>query len=96
MMAAVNQSRNCSQTKVWQSLRTCLAPKDPDFEFWWQLTGYHLAHMVEAAGYTIERQYEILLFHYSWIVSYSMSHLAKISLVFNLIPDPPARTSARY
>ncbi|KAI1169931.1 aromatic prenyltransferase [Nemania sp. FL0916] len=54
--------------KVWESLRNCLSPGDPDTQFWWQLTGYHLAHMINAAGYPIERQYEILLFHYHWII----------------------------
>jgi hypothetical protein len=65
-------------TKVWQSLvKTCLPPQDRDWEFWWQHTGYHMASMVEAAGYSVERQYEILLFHYHWIVSPSRFPLAK-------------------
>ncbi|KAI1390512.1 aromatic prenyltransferase [Hypoxylon trugodes] len=56
-------------TKVWDSLVTrCLPLQDRDAEFWWQLTGYHMAHMLDAAGYTVERQYEVLLFHYLWIV----------------------------
>ncbi|KAI0904216.1 aromatic prenyltransferase [Ustulina deusta] len=67
-MATANHARREDQPKVWQSLGLCLAPKDYNVRFWWQLTGYHLAHMVDAAGYTIERQYEILLFHYHWII----------------------------
>ncbi|KAI1288308.1 aromatic prenyltransferase [Xylaria venustula] len=67
-MTGVNSIQNEGQPKVWQSLGLCLAPQDYNVRFWWQLTGYHLAHMVESAGYTIERQYEILLFHYHWIV----------------------------
>ncbi|KAJ8107192.1 hypothetical protein ONZ43_g6811 [Nemania bipapillata] len=54
--------------KVWQSLKTCLSPRDDDAQFWWRLTGYQLAHMVDAAGYTVERQYEILLFHYHLVI----------------------------
>lgn len=61
--------QNQKPSKAWQSLvKTCLPPQDQDVEFWWQLTGYHLAKMIEAADYSIERQYEILLFHYHWIV----------------------------
>ncbi|KAI1810885.1 aromatic prenyltransferase [Poronia punctata] len=67
-MSKQGTHQNHPPTKVWQSLKTCLAPQDPDVEFWWQLTGYHLAHMVDAAAYPVERQYEILLFHYQWIV----------------------------
>ncbi|CAN8095471.1 unnamed protein product [Discula destructiva] len=56
---------------AWASLEeTCRSPHPHDrhIEFWWQLTGYQLAKMVDAAGYSVERQYEILLFHYQWIV----------------------------
>lgn len=56
--------------RVWQSLKKCLpSTKDENIDFWWHLTGYHLAVMVEAAGYSTEKQYEVLLFHYHWIVS---------------------------
>lgn len=66
-------------TKVWLSLvKTCLPPQDRDIEFWWQLTGYHLANMVEAAGYSVERQYEVLLFHYHWIVSIPLLRLSAV------------------
>jgi hypothetical protein len=56
-------------TKVWKSLLKCLPPGDSNVEFWWQLTGSRLAEVVGAADYSVERQYEILLFHYYWIVS---------------------------
>jgi hypothetical protein len=63
-------SPNSQPSKVWQSLvKSCLPPQNRDVEFWWHHTGYQLAKMIEAAGYTVERQYEILLFHYHWIVS---------------------------
>lgn len=57
--------------KVWHSLvKNCLPPAaNKDVEFWWRLTGYHLAVMINAAGYCTEKQYEALLFHYHWIVS---------------------------
>lgn len=56
-------------TQAWKSLLKCLPRGDSNVEFWWQLTGSLLAEVVEAADYTVARQYEILLFHYHWIVS---------------------------
>jgi hypothetical protein len=73
-MVKVSNQLSHKLPKVWQSLKTCLPPGDPDTQFWWQLTGYQLAHMVDAAGYTIERQFEILLFHYHWVVSRPAFH----------------------
>lgn len=55
--------------KVWNFLTRCLPVVDKDADFWWRLTGYHMAVMIEAAGYTPERQYEVLLFHHHFIVS---------------------------
>lgn len=68
-MAGVHRLEN--DTKVWKSLvETCLPlGLNRDVDFWWDLTGRHMAQMVAAAGYSVERQYEILLFHYHWIVS---------------------------
>ena len=43
--------------------------KTKDVEFRWRLTRYHLAAMIDAAGYSTEKQYEALPFHYHWIVS---------------------------
>ncbi|KAI8951011.1 aromatic prenyltransferase [Xylaria longipes] len=48
-MATITHQSN-DLPKVWQSLKTCLAPRDHDIRFWWQLTGYQLAHMDDAAG----------------------------------------------
>ncbi|KAI1503388.1 dimethylallyl tryptophan synthase GliD1, partial [Biscogniauxia marginata] len=68
-MAATNNSQvQRHLVTVWQSLNKCLPPQEPDIDFWWQLTGYHLANMVKEADYSIERQFETLLFHYHWIV----------------------------
>lgn len=70
--------------KVWNSLANTLpAPANKDVEFWWGITGYHLAVMIDQAGYSIERQYEVLLFHYQWIVS-----------IFICNDSPCARNSA--
>ncbi|KAI0469319.1 dimethylallyl tryptophan synthase GliD1 [Xylaria cf. heliscus] len=56
--------------KVWVSVSKCLPHRDPDSDYWWKLTGAHLATMLDAAGYELQRQYEALLFHYHWIVPY--------------------------
>lgn len=56
-------------TKVWQSLSLWLPQRNPDYDFWWGLTGPHLAIMLENAGYAPEKQFEMLLFHYNWSVS---------------------------
>ncbi|KAI1083649.1 dimethylallyl tryptophan synthase GliD1, partial [Whalleya microplaca] len=57
-------------TKVWLSLSQWLPARDPGSDYWWRLTGEHLATLLDAAGYSIERQYSALLFHYHWIVPY--------------------------
>ncbi|KAB8073971.1 tryptophan dimethylallyltransferase-domain-containing protein [Aspergillus leporis] len=65
------QSPTRSQsTQAWRALAQYLPPLDSDSNFWWQLSGRHLAALVEAAGYPIEKQYEALLFHYHWTVRY--------------------------
>ncbi|KAF3759925.1 dimethylallyl tryptophan synthase GliD1 [Cryphonectria parasitica EP155] len=59
-----------SPSQVWDKLSKLLPTREVDSEFWWQLTGRHLAILVDAAGYSLERQYEALLFHYHWAVSH--------------------------
>ncbi|ATY65187.1 dimethylallyl tryptophan synthase 1 [Cordyceps militaris] len=66
-MANVSKKSQMPPSKVWESLSLLLPSRDVDCDYWWQLTGQHLAHMVQAAGYSSERQYEVLLFHYYWI-----------------------------
>jgi hypothetical protein len=56
-------------TQAWRSLSRLLPSRDSDSDYWWGLTGRQLAFMVDAAGYSMERQYEALLFHYHWAVS---------------------------
>ncbi|KKY37358.1 putative dimethylallyl tryptophan synthase 1 [Diaporthe ampelina] len=53
-------------THAWQTLSQYLPPRDHDSDFWWNLTGRHLAGIVEAAGYSLDKQYEALLMHYHW------------------------------
>jgi len=63
-------SSEVASSDIWKSLSQVLPPfRDQDSEFWWRLTGKHLAALVEAAGYPVEQQYEALLFHYHWTVS---------------------------
>lgn len=55
-------------TEAWNTLAQCLRPGDTNSDAWWQLTGRHLAALVDAAGYPLEKQYEALLFHYHWTI----------------------------
>ncbi|KAF2017048.1 dimethylallyl tryptophan synthase GliD1 [Aaosphaeria arxii CBS 175.79] len=57
-------------TEAWKALSHCLPKLNANDEAWWQLTGQHLASLVDAAGYSMEKQYEALLFHYHWTVPY--------------------------
>ena len=56
-------------TQAWRAVSQYLLSRNSDNDYWWQLTGRHLAAIVEAAGYPIEKQYEALLFHYHRAVS---------------------------
>ncbi|EMD88355.1 hypothetical protein COCC4DRAFT_44186 [Bipolaris maydis ATCC 48331] len=57
-------------TEAWKALEKCLPSRDCNSDTWWQLTGRHLAAIMDAAGYPLEKQYEALLFHYHWTVPY--------------------------
>lgn len=57
-----------SAPKAWVALRQLLPARDEDTEYWWKATGPQLALMLEAAGYSMEKQYEALLFHNQWMV----------------------------
>lgn len=56
------------QLKAWKALYKYLPGSNEDHDFWWRLTGRHLASLLEAADYPLEKQYEALLFHYRWTV----------------------------
>ncbi|KAI0435999.1 dimethylallyl tryptophan synthase GliD1 [Xylaria telfairii] len=61
---------------VWEAISRWLPLANPDLEYWWKLTGPHVAHMMEAAGHSVEAQYNALLFHYSYMVPY-LGHAPK-------------------
>ena len=73
-MAVENNSKTSSsqespvQLRAWSTIQQYLPPRNADYDFWWQLTGRHLALLLEKAGYATERQYEALMFHYHWSV----------------------------
>ena len=67
-----------TETAAWETLAQYLPARSPDTDYWWQLTGRHLAVLAEAAGYPIDKQYEVLLFHYHWAVS-SMFFLSLVT-----------------
>ncbi|KAE8356777.1 aromatic prenyltransferase [Aspergillus coremiiformis] len=63
-------STQASLTEAWTALAPFLPPRDAHCDYWWRLTGLHLASLITAAGYPLEKQYQVLLFHYHWIVPY--------------------------
>ena len=54
---------------VWTALQRWLPTRDRDKNWWWSTTGFQLASLLRAAGYTPNEQYEALLFHYFEIVT---------------------------
>jgi hypothetical protein len=68
MMNSVTQQTK-GESKTWKALSQCLPPLNPDADYWWQLTGRHLAALLEAAEYPVDKQYDALLLHYHWTVS---------------------------
>ena len=58
-----------SSTEAWRTITQYLPPRNPDYDYWWQVTGRHLAILVDAAEYSVGAQYEALMFHYHWTVS---------------------------
>ena len=80
-MAEVSLTAPAAQsTEVWKSLSQWLPGRNPDDEFWWKLCGHHLATMLEAAGYSVQKQYDSLIFFYQWMVSWAYVNLAWKSL----------------
>ncbi|KAL2834000.1 hypothetical protein BJY01DRAFT_224778 [Aspergillus pseudoustus] len=57
-----SSTRTGQSTKAWEALSPCLPSRTPDLDYWWALTGMHLAIMLEAGGYSIEKQCEALIF----------------------------------
>ncbi|KAF4200322.1 hypothetical protein CNMCM8927_003500 [Aspergillus lentulus] len=48
---------------IFHAVSRHLPVQDEDQQFWWKLTGHHLARMMHEAGYPLHRQLEYLLFH---------------------------------
>ncbi|KAK7963526.1 hypothetical protein PG988_010500 [Apiospora saccharicola] len=65
--------------QAWTALSQHLPPRSPDEDAWWKLTGPHMAALVEAAGYPIEKQYEALLILYRWTASIAIPYLGPSS-----------------
>lgn len=80
MSVPVVPSSKRPSTKVWESLRPLLPSRGSDCDYWWDLTGLHLAYLIDAAGYSIERQYEALLFHYHRVVGHTLSSASHSSV----------------
>lgn len=62
---------------VWEAVSQWLSPENPDLEYWWKLTGPQISHMMLAAGYSTEAQYNALLFHYRWIVGHFFAPITR-------------------
>ncbi|KAI0449666.1 dimethylallyl tryptophan synthase GliD1 [Xylaria acuta] len=58
------------EDETWTALSQWLPSRNFDCDYWWQLTGRHLAKLLQAAGYSDSKQHEALVFHYHWIVPY--------------------------
>ncbi|MCJ1306631.1 hypothetical protein MMC25_000274 [Agyrium rufum] len=57
-----------NEAPIWDKINQWLSPRDSNQDFWWSVTGRHLATMLHEAGYPLHRQYEYLLFHYYVVV----------------------------
>lgn len=53
---------------IWSMVSRWLPPRNADCDYWWQVTGPHLATMLFEAGYSIHEQYEGMIFHYHLVV----------------------------
>ncbi|KAI9716366.1 MAG: hypothetical protein M1812_005433 [Candelaria pacifica] len=98
-MLVVPSSKRTS-TKVWESLQPLLPSRGADCDYWWDFTGLHLAYLIDAAGYSIERQYEALLFHYHRVVPYlgpaPASDGTFLWQTVNTIQGPPVEYSWKW
>ncbi|EQL00021.1 dimethylallyl tryptophan synthase GliD1 [Ophiocordyceps sinensis CO18] len=56
--------------KAWAALSKWLPSHNTEIDYWWKVTGTPLAMMMDAAGYSLEGQYDALLSHYHWTIPY--------------------------
>ncbi|KEQ85578.1 aromatic prenyltransferase [Aureobasidium pullulans EXF-150] len=59
-----------SVSPTWSKINQWLPARGGDTDFWWKVTGSHLASMLWQAGYPPETQLEYLLFHHQVVVPY--------------------------
>lgn len=55
-------------TSIWSMVSRWLPRRNADCDYWWQLTGPHLATMLCEAEYSIHEQYEGMILHYHFVV----------------------------
>ncbi|KAI8956205.1 dimethylallyl tryptophan synthase GliD1 [Xylaria longipes] len=67
-VAAKQNGSHAIDLQIWKRLVQCLPPRTADCDFWWMLTGRHLAVMLEEAGASVGEQYAALTFHYHWVI----------------------------
>ncbi|KAL2787217.1 aromatic prenyltransferase [Aspergillus keveii] len=69
-MSTTQTSSVLPPTKAWTRLSQWLPSRTSDLDYWWKLTGSHLAKILHAADYSDDEQVDALLFHYHYIVPY--------------------------
>lgn len=58
-----------SGAQPWILINRCFTQDaDSDFRFWWRTTGLPFAILLQKAGYTVDHQYQSLLFYYYYVV----------------------------
>ncbi|KZL75004.1 dimethylallyl tryptophan synthase 1 [Colletotrichum tofieldiae] len=55
-------------TSVFPSVSKWLPPRDEHSDYWWAMAGPHFATLLRNAGYSLQDQYEALLFVYHQVV----------------------------
>ncbi|OBR04046.1 Dimethylallyl tryptophan synthase 1 [Colletotrichum higginsianum IMI 349063] len=55
-------------TLVFPSVSKWLPPRDEHSDYWWNMAGPHFATLFRNAGYSLEEQYEALLFVYHQVI----------------------------
>ena len=74
-------SKKLASSLVFKTLSQWEPSRGLDHEYWWQTTGRRLAVMLKEAGYSVNRQYEVLLFHYHWIVSDPLKTVTRANML---------------
>ncbi|KAF4461269.1 dimethylallyl tryptophan synthase 1 [Fusarium albosuccineum] len=55
-------------TNTWETLSRYLPSRNEDLDYWWSRIGPQAALVLEKAGYSVQGQYDALLFLYHWIM----------------------------